>query len=496
MVQARAPAGPSGLPEPLASLAFGAVRPLAPELGARALAWHRSLDRLGLRLPFVAVHDLGLALVTPGARLVIGARLDVEALGRPRRTAVAAWRELVRTVAESDTAVQLARLGAADEIVVALLARLFSAVTLPPLEPRSSAVRPGDPAPFVALEPALPRALETDPRDDELAALSALTARRPWITTLVDALDLDTIQLLGVAGGDVSRGASLEVDLLHALASAEASDVARFSLDVLPSVLETRGTPSASSMAGGGYAGIGRRGTLDSLSLTELAWDPDELSRRILHDEVLYYAHEHAREEAGRVHHLVVDASASMRGARGSFARGLALATGKQLLLRGDEVSLRFFDARLYDAHPARAGRLPVAHLLSFRGERGRHPARAMGELASALGAVAARDPRRPVVHLFTHAALHAPRAVMQRLRDRAEVHAVFVSPSLARRAGALGALPLDYLDLLATHHVVDDAVIGQRSARADAARDILLGGAVRARAEDERHAATDGAGR
>ncbi|MCC6216117.1 MAG: hypothetical protein IT376_14730 [Polyangiaceae bacterium] len=493
MAAPRTPASALTPPEPLGSLALGAVRPLAPELGARALGWSRALERIGIRVPFVVVHDLGLALVGARSRFVLGARIELDRLPRGRRSVLAGWRELVRSIAHSETATQLGRQPLADEVVVALLAQLLGAVALPALTPRRPAARPGDPAPFADLEPRLARALEDDPRDDEVEAMGALLARRPWIWTLVDALDLDTLRLFGVAGGDAARGASLEVDLLHALGSPEANDVARFSLDVLPSVLETKGAPGASAAAGNGYAGIGRRGTLDTLVLTELAWDPDELARRVLDDEVLYYAHEHARDDAARVHHLVIDASASMRGARAVFARGMALARGKQLLLRGDQVSLRFFDARLYEAHAALGGRLPVAHVLAFRGARGRHPARALGELAAVLDASRARDPRRPVVHLFTHAALHVPRATVERLRARAEVHGVFLLPSRGRVGGRPGALQLDYLDLLASHHVVDEAVVVERAARADAAREILAGAGVTGPARREAPAATGG---
>ena len=102
-----------------------------------------------------------------------------------------------------------------------------------------------------------------------------------------------------------------------------------------------------------GYAGIARKGSIDSLVLTELAWDREELGRRMADGEMLYYSRERAPREARRLHHIVIDASASMRGEREVFARGLAIALGKKLLLAGEEVWMRFFDSRLYEVQRA-----------------------------------------------------------------------------------------------------------------------------------------------
>ena len=141
-----------------------------------------------------------------------------------------------------------------------------------------------------------------------------------------------------------------QVDLLGVLGQPEANDVVNFSLEILPSVLEAKTRPGAGTHPAFGYAGLARKGSIDSLVLSELAWDADELMRRLADDEVLYYAREQAHDEARRVHHLLIDASASMRGDRATFARGMALASAKKLLLAGEDVVLRFFDSRLYEA--------------------------------------------------------------------------------------------------------------------------------------------------
>ena len=48
----------------------------------------------------------------------------------------------------------------------------------------------------------------------------------------------------------------------------------------------------------------------------------------LVDNEVLYFAREQSRDEQKRIHYLLVDASASMRGDRQTFARGMAIATG------------------------------------------------------------------------------------------------------------------------------------------------------------------------
>jgi hypothetical protein len=156
-----------------------------------------------------------------------------------------------------------------------------------------------------------------------------------------------------------------------------------------------------------------------------------------------------------------------MRGDRQTFARGMAIATGKKLLLEGEDVAFRFFDSRLYELHRAKGGQLPTAHVLAFKGERGRNPARVFAELATDLDVQRHRDPRSPVVHLFTHAALYIPREMVQAVRQYAHLSAVFILPSG-------GKLDLDYLDLLNAHWVVDHATLAHGAARADAAKSIL----------------------
>src|SRR5690606_22608204 len=103
------------------------------------------------------------------------------------------------------------------------------------------------------------------------------------------------------------------LDLLNVFSNPEANDVVNFSLDLLPSVLETKRGSGQQTYSVDGYAGLSRRGTLDSLMLSELVFDDDLFERRFVENEVFYYSREKQHEEDRRLHYIVVDATAPMR---------------------------------------------------------------------------------------------------------------------------------------------------------------------------------------
>ncbi len=431
------PALPAGS-EPR-DLAPQVVRARVDTLELRVELWREQLARLGVVLPAFVVRDFGLLLAVPNEQLELdrGAR-DT----RPNPT-LEAYRELVLEFSECSICLESRALAPSDAMVVALLARLLSRIA----------------------QKCAP--LKHDPDAFGLAMLEQAALARFFLLTQADSLDVDTLRLVGLLGGRAGGGTLDVVDLLAALDSPESSAVVQFSLQILPSVLEARRRVAASTQAAFGYAGLTRRGSIDSLVPSELVWDEPELTRRLLENEVLYYSREQAHTETRRHHHLLIDASASMRGERATFARAMALATAKKLLLSGDDVSLRFFDSRLYDSHPCRSGSIPTAHLLSFKSERGRHPARVFHEFTSELEVLGRRDARQQFVHVFTHAALYIPRAQVERLGRLAPLSCVFTLPSRGR-------LELDYLDLLHRYWVVDEAALAGGRARSEAAERIL----------------------
>jgi hypothetical protein len=459
---------------PLGGLALSVVQAGSPMLVLRAVRWWRDLARLGLRLPLFVVHDLGLLYGAPRDQIQLAPRAAVMAAiaapGTPLAELVQAYGEVVGEMARSEAAERAASMRLGDDLVVVVLARvLASAASRSPRRAPWPETLPLDPELMRDLEPQLATLFAAVPRTYEAAVLDALSKARLQILTLADALDLDTLRLLGMLGPEsTAAGALAHVDLLAALDSASANDIVNFSLELLPSVLETHRAHAAGTHAVHGYAGVGRKGSIDSMVLTELAWDELELARRMVDGELLYYTRERAQDEARRLHYMVIDASASMRGEREVFARGLAIALGKKLQLAGEEVWMRFFDSRLYDVQRARdRSQLPAAWLLSFKGERGRNPARVFAQLATEISLLRSRDQRDPVVHLITHAALHVPRPLVQEVRRQAHLFGVFILPSG-------GKLDLEWLDLLEGYAVVDHATLQQRSARAAAATKIV----------------------
>jgi hypothetical protein len=453
----------------LGGLLLSQVRGAAPMMMLRPLRWHRDLARLGIVLPFFLVHDVGLLYSAPREQLELGPRPGAkEALARQVRGAelFAIYQSMIDEIAQSEASARARTLRLSDDLIVVVLARVLGRLTV--RRPPYGAAIPLDPELVRDLDPELPALFAAAPRAFELGALEALARARLHVLTLADALDLDTLRLLGMLGPEsTAAGALAHVDLLAAISSTSANDIVNFSLELLPSVLETHRAQASGTHAVHGYAGIGNKGSIDSMVLTELAWDDDEFSRRIVDGEVLYYTREQAPDEARRLHYLLIDASASMRGDRQVFARGLAIALGKKLQLAGDEVWMRFFDSRLYDVQKARPGQLPAAYLLGFKGERGRNPARVFAQLTTEIALLRARDQRDPVLHLLTHAALQVPRPLVAELSRLAHLFGVFILPSG-------GTLDLDYLDLLEGHVIVDHDTLQQKAARTLAATKIV----------------------
>jgi hypothetical protein len=323
----------------MGSLALSQLRPSASTLALRSLRWQDNLERLGITVPLFLIHDIGLLFAAPGDQYEIAARLDLPALF-PDAPKVAdlttRYRNLLKDLDECEAGRKAGQLRLSDDLVTAVLARLLGAVSSRIAERPSSRARvPIDAALFDRIEPQLGALFGNQNRRFEVATLEALEQTRLFILTLADTLDTDTLRLFGMLGAESSAGALSLVDLLAAFSSPEANDIVNFSLEILPSVLEAKTRPASGTTAAFGYSGIGTRGSIDSMVLTELAWDDLELSRRIADNEVLYYAREQSREDQRRIHVLLVDASASMRGDRQTFARGMALATGKKLILEG-----------------------------------------------------------------------------------------------------------------------------------------------------------------
>ncbi len=420
------------------------------------------------------VHDLGLIYAAPRERIEL-----VRARARtPRRAAspklgelLVAYRTLILEVAEGQAASNVPR----DAPERRSRGRRPRARCC-----RRSSRSPGGDSPWPAtlpLDPELVRDLDAQlpalfaaaPRSYEQQILGATSraatcACSPWPTRRTSTRCVCSACW---AGESARAGALAHVDLIAALSSPAANDIVSFSLELLPSVLETRRAHAAGTHPEQGYGGVGREGSIDSMVLTELAWEDAELARRMLEGEMLFYSREQAPTAVAapspRRHRRVgLDA----RRARGLRARPRdrprqeAPARGRG----GVHALLRLAPLR----HPARP-RQPARGLAPRVQGRARHGTRRACSPSSRRRSrsCATHDARDPVVHVITHAALHVPRHLVQEVRKHAHLFAVFILPSG-------GVLDLEWLDLLEGYAVVDHATLLQKGARAAAATKIV----------------------
>jgi hypothetical protein len=472
----------SYLARQVGTMALAHVQVPNPMAIVRAASWHNVLVGLGVYLPLFVVHDLGLLLTAPrgAGGLTIGPRADRP--GPPRgeivfttqaQALLGKYHELLQSIAASEVVEKAASWRLRDELVGVLMLRILGDVYQTwanRAKATGGAPLPVDPELYAGADVAGHyRDFDARPLWDFLDHL----VKQKWhVVTSVEQVDLDTLRLLGLfdrrEGERDSVGSSLELpDLFFALRSPEANDVVNFSLELLPSVLETKRAGGAQTFSMDGYASIERRGNLDSLVLSEFAYDEDLFERKVVDQELYYYGHEKEREEDRRLQYILVDSSASMRGQRQVFARGLALTLAKKVSLAGDEVWVRFFDSRLYEVVKlSRTGSFSIPYVLSFRSERGRHYAKVFRQLVLDLTRLKREARRRIVLYIITHGQCHIPVELVTALKGLAYLYGIIILPS--------SEVALEYLPLLDRHHIVSAEALASREGRKDRALDIL----------------------
>jgi hypothetical protein len=465
----------SYLARQVGTLALSHVRTQNPMAAVRAAAWSNTMGRLGVHVPLFIVHDIGLLMTAPrGAGGVqLGPRdALLSAVGLPdeARALLRQYASLLSTIAASEVVEKATSWRLRDDLVAVLLTKILGDLYHRWNEPTKTVgveELPLDPQTYADAD------LAQHFRDFDSAPivgfLRFLASQQLHVYTSLEQIDLDTLRLLGVFNGGstgVEAAAIDLVDLFGVFHSAEANDVVNFSLELLPSVLETKRASGVQTFAVDGYASIERRGNLDSLVLSEFAYDEDMFERKVIDDELYYYGHEKQREEERRLQYILVDSSPSMRGVRQVFARGLALTLAKKLALQGDEVWLRFFDSRLYDIQKVASGDLAAPYLLCFKSERGRNYAKVFRQLALELQRLRREDRRQLVVYILTHGQCHIPVEVVQQMRREAYLYGIFILPS--------SDVSLEYLDLLHRHQIVDDQTLQSRNRRRDKALEIV----------------------
>lgn len=468
----------SYLARQVGTLALSHVRVDNPMAAVRAATWHNIIGRMGIWLPLFVVHDLGLLLTAPrgAGGWSLGPRTDtLFKVGVPQqaRPLLERYAQLLADIASSDVVDKAATWRLRDDLVAVLISRVYGdAYQLWPFRAKGAGAGelPLEPTLYLDADPA---AHFADFDAQPLWSFLGHLREQAWhIYTCVEQIDLDTLRLLGLfrersESGDSLSGALDLADLFQVLRSPEANDVVNFSLELMPSVLETKRQSGVQTFAVDGYASLERRGNLDSLVLSEFAYDEDLFDRKVIDHELYYYGHEKQREEERRLQYILIDASASMRGQRQVFARGLALTLAKKLALQGDELWIRFFDSRLYDVVKiARSGSFSIPYLLSFRSERGRNYGKVFRQLLLELGRLKREARRRIILYVITHGQCHISTELVAQLKALAYLHGIIILPSQE--------VTLDYLSLFDKHQVVDAETLASREGRKDRALDIV----------------------
>ncbi len=441
----------------LATLALSQVRPSGAMEALAAAAWWNMLARLGFRLPLVVVHDLGLLL----SRARQGSRREVvrtAPLGAGAAV-LARYQTLLAAVAASEVIEDLGTAPLRDETVAVILARVIGdvylrwpgrprvleMVELPMSSPSYERMAERGGAADRALGAGVLGPGDIDPAW-ALGFLQRLAEHDRAVVARLEQVEASTLRLLGLLSFEA--GVADLAELHQLVGTTGAADVIDFSLQLIPSLLETKRRTAAQSFSIDGYASVERRGNIDALLPGELAHDDDLFLLKALSDDLLYYGHERQQEATRKLHYLLIDASASMRGAREVFARGLALALCKKFSLLGGDVWVRFFDSRLYERMDVgRASRRELPRLLTFRSERGRNYARVFADLAAEVSRVRREQARDVALTFITHAECHIPVPTVEALARDASLYGIFILPSKP--------VDLEYLPKLHRHQVV-----------------------------------------
>lgn len=444
----------------LGSMAFSELLPTGTIGLMRAVSWHNTLGRLGLWVPLVVAHDLGCVIAGMGQ-----VASNLRGVGEP--TLQDGWRRLLIEIRDTDLARAHAAWKHNDAMVAVVLARALQSA-LPHL-PEIARARRGSPLPMDVVHYARLDPQTAHTRHSQAGVIgwvATLCEQRLVCLLAVEQIDVDALRLLELfRGGSAEVGGVDLADLYSVIHDSSLADVIDFSLELLPSLLEVRRGRGQQTFGVDGYAAVERVGHFDNLVLSQLAFDTDYFEQKFIDNELFYYTHEKHYETERRTHWVLVDGSASMRGVREVFARGLALALCKRLSLLGEQVMFSFFDSRLYDGVKVSPGtHAEVPYALQFRSERGRNYAAVIRQINAALSSRRASEGQR-FVYLLTHGECQFPVEEVQALAARAPIYGVFILPS--------GPLELGYLELLHRVHTIDEVAISHVR-RASKARQII----------------------
>ena len=330
---------------------------LAPDFPPeQAAAWLRGAAAAGWPLPLGLARDLGLLLTRPAERLRL-AKPDY----LPFDEDTGAYLAFLQRLAAHPLVRQLPHWQPpmSEAVLTVILARLVEGVDLPeryrpPAGPEGVRFirRLG-----MELSRADPTRIWRETRPEQRPGWAELltSERLAGIETRLHALDRDELRFL-VRFGPPLAGAPDPRDLLDLLALTGLPDITRLALTqtlrLLPKVSGEHSVGGIQTYPEGGYEGLARQGSLDSLLPTELAYPAEVFLHRVVNKEALYYGRERPRTRQRELAYLVVQTGAGLGGDGDLLARALLLALGQTMQRRGYRVFYSYAGARLSEPRP------------------------------------------------------------------------------------------------------------------------------------------------
>lgn len=346
----RAAAG-AGLPADFKIIMHLQTWPLSHVASASAGAavqWLRGAGATGRSLPFFLVHDLGMLCASASLRKAI-ARPEY----LPEEMNTSAYSSFLKRLAGHPAVREVGTWHLSDAVISAILTRLLAGISFS----QHYALPPGEEAPSFAakllaeIKQTEPRRiwLETDPADRPGLAHLLPAQALAQIEANLHRLGLDELRFLHQYGPRFTSEPDARelLDLFHFVdLPAEARAVMSQVLQLLPVVSQALHAAGAQTYAAGGYAGLTRKGSQDSLVPSELAYPREMFAHRLVNQEALYYGREGERERRRALACVVTQAGLEMLGDAEVLARALTLALAQTLQRRGYEVWQGFAGSR------------------------------------------------------------------------------------------------------------------------------------------------------
>lgn len=324
----------------------------SPALAADGVVrWLRSGEAVGRSLPLALARDLGALLTRPRSERTLARPAHL-----PFELNTSAYLAFLERFAAHPLVCELPRLRPplTDAVVGVLLARLLEGVRVPDcyrlgpgppdaavLEELSQLVKRANPATIwretplaerpdwnVLLPPAVLGRIEANLHILDREEVRFLARYGPALPGTPDPRDL--LELLSLTG--------LPADVRLAMTQ---------SLRLLPRLLGPRSAGGIQTYPEGGYEGLARKGSLDSLLPTEFAFPRAMMLHRVHNHEALYYGRERPRERRRELAYLVVQFGLGLGEDGQLLARALLLALSQAMSQRGYEVQYSFAGSTL-----------------------------------------------------------------------------------------------------------------------------------------------------